>query len=176
MPTEEQLRAALAALGLPVPAALEHDDEALRIAALAAHLRRSTEAASYNLFRSIDLDTAVEAAAVTHPASWPVQEDHALTALGHLGRADSHLGVLALDFTAPDATVVITDDGSREEGFAAAAVRLLDAVGDTIRLRALPEGIKDDDLVQQALEHLHEGERLLTEALNRREAALADEP
>ncbi|WP_331731323.1 hypothetical protein [Kitasatospora sp. NBC_01300] len=172
-PTEGQLRAALAALDVDVPASLEHEDDEVRTAVLAAHLRRAADHASFNLVIAAHPSTAVEIANLAKPLAWPVHEDHRMAVLGHLGRADGHLAVLAEDFSAPGA-VALDTGGRTEEGFAAAAAKLLEAADETIRFRSRPDGTDraEEELhAQQVIDHLHEGEQLLNEALNRREAA-----
>ncbi|MFJ1756543.1 hypothetical protein [Kitasatospora sp. NPDC088134] len=172
-PTEGQLRRALAELGVAVPAALEHEDDEVRASLLAAHLRRAADHASYNLLSSADRDTVLTISQRATPLAWPVAEDHQAGVLGHLGRADGHLAVLAADFTPPGA--VALDTGGRiEEGFAAAAAKLLEAADEVIRFRSRPDGADrtEEELhAQQVIDSLHEGEELLNQALNRREAA-----
>ncbi|MEV4560014.1 hypothetical protein AB0K51_23905 [Kitasatospora sp. NPDC049285] len=173
-PTEGQLRSALAALGMDVPASLEHEDDEVRTAVLAAHLRRAADHASYNLVLAAQPSTAVEIANITKPLAWPVPEDHLAAALGHLGRADGHLAVLAQDFSAPGAVALDTGGGRIEEGFAAAAAELLDAAGEAVRYRSRPDGTDrtEEELhAQQVMDHLDQGEHLLNQAMNRREAA-----
>ncbi|MFE3504201.1 hypothetical protein ACFXPX_04460 [Kitasatospora sp. NPDC059146] len=172
-PTEGQLRAALAALGIDIPGTLEHEDDAVRAGLLAAHLRRAADHASYNLVASADSRTVLEISEGSKPLAWPVPEDHQARVLAHLGRADGHLAVLAEDF-APPGAVALRTGGKVEEGFAAAAAKLLEAAGETLRFRSRPD--EDDQAAeeqhaQQVIDNLHEGEELLNRALNRREAA-----
>ncbi|MFJ9521843.1 hypothetical protein ACIRPK_26765 [Kitasatospora sp. NPDC101801] len=172
-PTEDQLRTALAVLGLAVPAALEHEDDVVRAGLLAAHLRRAADHVSYNLVAAAGLHTRLEITDRAKPLAWPVPEDHAASVLRHLGRADGHLAVLAQDFS-PAGAVAMDTGGRTEEAFAAAATKLLEAADETIRFRSRPDGtdrVEEELHAQQVIDHLHAGEHLLNQALNRREAA-----
>ncbi|MFE0460404.1 hypothetical protein ACFW1A_14270 [Kitasatospora sp. NPDC058965] len=173
LPDEDQLRGALAALGLPVPAALEDEDPQVRACLLAAHLRRGAERASRNLFTAADRAAAVEIADRTRVHNWPVPEDHRLAALLHLGRASDHLDVLATDLSAPGA-VGLDVGGQVGEGFAAAAGKLVETAGHAIRLRSTPDDLGlacDRADAEEIIEVLDDASTLLNSALNRREAA-----
>ncbi|MFG2823500.1 hypothetical protein ACGFX4_29250 [Kitasatospora sp. NPDC048365] len=78
LPDEAQLRAAHAALGLAVPAEIEHRDEGRRLAALSAHLQRAMTSSTYNLVNCTGPDAAGSArrAGAVMPHGWPLPEDN----------------------------------------------------------------------------------------------------
>jgi hypothetical protein len=142
-PDEAQLRAALAALALPVPAEIEHEDEGERKAALAAHLLRAASRATHNLTNATaDFGEAARRASCVLPQRWPIEEDHWTTARIELAFTAGRMEPLLDDHSAgavtmddPDAEPDECGGTEQVEAHAAGAWAAIEAAGVLIDLR-----------------------------------------
>ncbi|MFJ9846333.1 hypothetical protein ACIRYZ_39015 [Kitasatospora sp. NPDC101155] len=146
-PSEAQLRAALAALSLPIPPQIEHPDEGERKAALAAHLLRAATRATHNLVNATDrIGEAGHRAEAAFPHGWPVDEDHWTVAHLELAFPADRMGLLLEDQHAQRAVSMddpdsdMGDDGGIDqvEAHAEGAWAAIEAAGALIELRLGP--------------------------------------
>ncbi|MFD9061142.1 hypothetical protein ACFVZ3_06430 [Kitasatospora purpeofusca] len=145
-PDEDQLRAALAALALPVPEEIESLEDGARTAALAGHLLRAATRATHNLVNAApDLGGAGRRAEAVFPHDWPIAEDHRQVALIELAWTADRLDVLHGDQHSENAVLMDSPDAKDDdegveqvEAHAAGTWAAVEAAKDLVTMRLDP--------------------------------------